>query len=369
MFFYIGSNCNLLNRVSDNLFLDDGWSVIGNTYFKGYSTECILKDRLNDIINGYQPNGIYCLIKDNKVYHSKRKSFPIYSDESYITNIQGNSFYPSNIETYTNKTYYTFNQAVYNIKNILIENITGFLKHNDVQLNLKVTGGIDSVTLLALLEFLNIPYNLHVTDRDISATTLHEWLRIDSEYQSNLIEVVRKRYWGYNIYDFKKNVNWLITGFMGDEALLRGPHQIVMLINFKGKILKDLLQENHYHYYYFQRSKNGFYTELMQEETNPKNKIFQTFINDYQFWHLDNNYGFCPYDDVRILGTVLEMDDDDILLNGLDATIQKQIIQETNPYAFTLLDSYKNSPKYARVNLLKNLDVNKLKNCKSLTVK
>lgn len=369
MFFYIGNSCNLLNKVSDNLFLDDGWKVIDNIYFKGYSTDCVLKNSIYDIVNGYEPNGIYCVIKDNKVYHSKRVSFPIYSNGDYITNLESNNSFISNIGKYVPTKSYTLSQAVSIIKEILIENTICFLKYNNIELNLKVTGGIDSVTLLSILEFLNVPYHLHMTGRDYTATTQHEWLKIDSDYQSNLIDVARKRYWGYYIYDFKKQENWLITGYMGDEALLRGPHQIFRIANYHGKTIKDIIKENQYHYYYFQRSKNGYYLDLMQEIKNYKVDIFQNFINDFQFWHLDNNYGFSPYDDVRILETVLGMSDTNILLNGLDAVIQKQIIDETTPYALSLLDDYKNTPKYARVNLIKNLDVKKLKYCKSLTVK
>ena len=70
MFFYIGeySPIQALRKVSERLYLDEGWNQIDNIWYKGYSTDCILADKLSNIINGYQPAGKWCVIYNEKIY-------------------------------------------------------------------------------------------------------------------------------------------------------------------------------------------------------------------------------------------------------------------------------------------------------------
>ena len=80
MFFYIGQECPIksLNKVTDNIFLDKGWNCQNindvNYWYKGYSTDCVLSQHINEIVDGYNPNGKYAVIseKGNIFYPSLR---------------------------------------------------------------------------------------------------------------------------------------------------------------------------------------------------------------------------------------------------------------------------------------------------------
>ena len=88
MFFYIGSTCPMqsMNKVADRLFLDNGWNFKDNIWYKGYSVDCALADSLLDILDGYQPNGKWCVIHDEVVYHPVLRGFPLYRYNGEQTN-------------------------------------------------------------------------------------------------------------------------------------------------------------------------------------------------------------------------------------------------------------------------------------------
>ena len=64
MFFFIGDNLPLtsLEKVENRLYLDKGWSNTDGIWYKGYSTDCKLADNLDNILQGYQPAGKWCVI-------------------------------------------------------------------------------------------------------------------------------------------------------------------------------------------------------------------------------------------------------------------------------------------------------------------
>ena len=372
MFFYIGEQCSYLYKKSNNLFLDNGWTQIDDLYYKGYTIDCSLKDNITNILNGEVYNGIYCVIKNNEIYHSYRCGFPIFKNQQIKTNLKleglENSCTKSTIIDIQKLT--PLEKVIGNIKSILVDNISNFVKHNDVKLHIRITGGLDSLLLVALLEYLQIEYNASIVSRNTNAKTLAEWFKITKDYNNSLTDFVAEKYWGYKISDVKFNENWLVNGFMGDESMLRGPHQILKIINSTGQTITDVIKPNHYHFYYFQRSNDGKYLHDFKsiKLEDAKSEIYNQFFSDFQYWHLDNNFGFSPYDDHRILENILSMDVMDIIENGLNGTVQKTIVELTKPELIILLDEYKNTPKYARVNLLNNIDKVKLNYCKLLTI-
>ena len=58
-----------MNNVRDKLWLEDGWKETDGIYYKGYSLECRLEDTIKAITMGYKPNGKWCVIKGDKIYH------------------------------------------------------------------------------------------------------------------------------------------------------------------------------------------------------------------------------------------------------------------------------------------------------------
>ena len=157
MFFYIGKHCNLLTQVNDNLHLDKGWSKKDNIYYKGYSCECSIGESIDDIVNGYKPNGIWIVINNKTVYHSTLRGFPLYQKDKDFTNIPNLKNFDlvyDKINWSSNYDELSLDEVTQKVFNILIENINGFIKFNNEKLKVLLTGGLDSTVVWALVQNL-----------------------------------------------------------------------------------------------------------------------------------------------------------------------------------------------------------------------
>ena len=68
----------------------------------------------------------------------------------------------------------------------------------------------------------------------------------------------------------------------------------------------------------------------------------QSVFYDHQMWHIDNNYHFSPFNDLRITQVINKLSLDDIVANALTAIIQKNIIKYNRPDFLSILSDYKN---------------------------
>jgi len=153
MFFYIGNECKLLEQVDAGLFLDKGWTKVNSVWYKGYSTECNLSENIDNILNGYKPKGIWCVISSvdaiHKVYHPKLCNFP--SDG--FTNLYNNNVV-HNYLTFNN-TVNSLDTVFDNIVSMLVDTIHGYTKYNSDTLNIWCTGGLDSGSYTSYVVFRN----------------------------------------------------------------------------------------------------------------------------------------------------------------------------------------------------------------------
>jgi len=232
MFFYIGHQKPIqnLNQAAENLYLDDGWNHIKiydhDIYYKGYSTQCNLFSNLENILNNYQPAGKWCVLvksaKNNiEIKHPKLRGFPLYSDSVNFTNLKLPEFkyVQYDIDLPTDDSPISLDNAAVAIKNIILENIQNFLKYNFVdKLNLLFSGGIDTLTVWAALDNITPLYNLDIYIPKANDISLLERSDATADYQSDLIEHVRKNFWGYNISRFYKHTNWNLTGFYSETG-------------------------------------------------------------------------------------------------------------------------------------------------------
>lgn len=350
MFFIIGKNINIqgLTQVSDNLQLDQGWSNQGDVWYKGYSTECVLSDKLYDIIGGYKPAGKWCVISDQKIYHPVLRSFPVYQLNGCLTNlkIHDQNQYPYQEENFNNYKRITLDQAVDQIGNILLENTINFFKYNSVtDPNILFSAGLDTMTTWAILDYVTKSYNLEIYVPKSCDNTLTTFLGLNREYTSELIENVSKSYWGYNIYSFKKNTNWYFTGYDSEMIQFRDGEAINALANYVGKTIDTVASENDYLYWFLKRPALQRYNETkltFSDENDLKKYLWSTIFYDFQYWHLDNNYGFSPFYDIRIPQIMLGLSVKDLISNAVDVKIQKEIVKKYKPEILPLLSTYKN---------------------------
>lgn len=350
MFFYIGTNCPIrsINRVSQNLFLDKGWEHLFldniSYWFKGYSTDCILKDNIENIVNGYQPKGKWSVVTSTgKIYHPVLRGFPVYINElGDKTNIPLpnflNEIYPVQ-KIVRSQTKITLLEASEHINDILTENIQNFLKYNNIdKLNVLFSAGIDTLTVWSIVDKLGIDYNLHIHEpkvKNIFGTI--------TEYDSDLIELLRKKFWGYKMTSCFTKSNCYITGFYSERVQLREVSQGHAICNFTKTELHKIPKKTDYLYYFLQRPNNKINNEPTFENLDDLLDYCNASVFfDYQMWHIDNNLHFSPFFDYRITEVINKLSLDDIIQNASDATIQKNIIKLNRPNFMSILSDYKN---------------------------
>jgi len=349
MFFYIGPDCPIesVTKVADNLFLDKGWKVQNinnmNYWYKGYSMECVLDQHVDSIIQGYKPNGKYAIISEaGEIFHPVLRGFPIYTDTDKIkTNIPLPKLVDHHYDTHKIKktTTITLEEASYQINQVLRENVVNFFKFNKIEkLNVLFSAGIDTLTVWSIVDHLNYDYNLH-----IHVAKINNRFGVKQEYQSDLIDMCREKFWGYKMTSCFNEENWYITGFYSERMQLREVTQGHTIANYVGKKLHEIPNKQNYLYFFLQRPSNRLNNQpTFVDEQDVFDWCNQSIFNDYQMWHIDNNYHFSPFNDIRITEIVNQLSLDDIVHNALNATIQKNIIKYNRPDFLTLLSDYKN---------------------------
>jgi hypothetical protein len=360
MFFYIGKSPPLsaLFQVDHDIYLDKGWefSILNDIkiWYKGYSTDCTIKDSLSQILDGYLPNGKWCVItkyKDSiKLLYPTHIGFPLYQTDKCLTNLYDKeyNFLGTTLAMPNDSPSITMDEAIIQIENILLDNIEKFYQYNKIQtINLLFSAGLDTLTVWALLDFLNIEYNLDVYIPKKDDRTLSQVVNASSDYGSELITFVRKNYWGYEISRIFESHNWNITGFYAERHQLRAVDNIVLLSNFMGKSIFDMVSPDDYLYKFIYRP--DIYKKIINQdeqkfasETELKKCLYRSIYSDNQMWHIDNTFHFSPFFDRRITDIVYRMSLDDMILNFRSGYIQRKIIERTRPDFLSLVSRYKN---------------------------
>lgn len=348
MFFFIGPDCPIksVTKVADNLFLDQGWKTKNikdiNYWYKGYSTECVLDEAIEEIVDGYKPNGKYAVIsQEGNLYYPVLRGFPVYTDSKIRTNIPLPNLEPERYEGHKiyRKNKISLEKASQQINEVLKENIQNFFKYNKIEkLNVLFSAGIDTLTVWAIVDNLGYDYNLH-----IHTPKLKNHFGVKQEYQSDLIDLCREKFWGYALTSCFLKENWYITGFYSERIQLREVSQGHTIANYLGKNLHEVPNRKDYLYYFLQRPS----TKINLEPTFDNERDVLDWCNgsvfyDHQMWHIDNNYHFSPFNDLRITEIVNQLSFDDIVSNSLNALIQKNIIEYNRPDFMCLLSNYKN---------------------------
>jgi hypothetical protein len=351
MFFYIGSTCPMqsMNKVADRLFLDNGWNFKDNIWYKGYSVDCALADSLLDILDGYQPNGKWCVIHDEVVYHPVLRGFPLYRYNGEQTNLALEGF---DVVTYkepdiTDNSLITLDDAATIIGDILLENTVNFYKYNNVsEMNVLFSAGLDTLTSWAVLDSYTKDYALTAYIPKANDTTLYAFLGRIREYQSDLVDFVSSKHWGYDVSSLYTDVNWYLTGYYAETYQYRDGEAINALANYQGKRIDELAKETDYLYWFLKRPTvvAKYKDSRMQFETDEalKKFLYSTIFYDHQNWHIDNNMTFSPFADIRIPQTIHRMSVEDIILNCTTGLTQRKIVERFNPQLLSLLSDYKN---------------------------
>jgi hypothetical protein len=349
MNFFIGDDPALtgFTQVAPRLFLDQGWDNVGNIWYKGYSTDCTISERLDDIIDGYQPSGKWCVIQDEKIYHPVLRGFPLYYFKDNITTLKlanWETVLYNNPQTpaITEESTLTVEEVSYQIGNILVENVENFYRYNNpTDVTLCVSAGLDTQTCWAVQDQVTTDYDLQIYLNGFSPIR---------EYRNAVIESLNSTCWGYNAIVVKKNKSWTISGFYAETYTYRDLAAITGYMNFLGKEkLDELVTEDDYYYGFITRPNAVHSYNRIKgrvDASTPiklKEHLWNTIWYDHQMWHLDNNMFFCPFADLRIPEIALKLSVEDLIKFGVNGDIQRHIINRFAPERLPLLSKYKNT--------------------------
>jgi len=358
MFFYIGESSPIkaLTHVHTSLYIDDAWfhsEVFGvPVWYKGYSTDCVLADALQDILNGYQPAGKWCVISyDNtyKIHHYIIRPFPIFQRGEEYTNINLDGFIRTPYELPQEPIYtspISIDDAAERIGDVLHKNTINFYKYNQIgRMNVLFSGGLDTLTSWAILDSIRHDYDLNVYLPKLGDTGVKHTGRI-REVESDLIDNLTNNYWGYTITSTYKNPSWYITGFYGERFTLREVTQSLSIAKYLKILQEDMLKETDYMYWFMKRPSNHpsqVGVSDFDNEAELRKYFFNTCYHDHQMWHLNNNFHFSPFFDIRIAKISHNLSLHDIMKNSANGITQRKVIERFRPEFIQLLSDYKNA--------------------------
>jgi hypothetical protein len=296
---------------------DEGWIFTNNTAYKGtHNNFCELVFADHSATLNY----------------NEQRDFPLWYDDNICTNIfELKTYLPADAVLKHDKGWHvTYNdgswkqdssikisdsEAYQLVKKVLIENVTRFAEKNTVPIVAPDSDGIDTLLVRSVFDHLGIEYKLFELKH--KHTKLQTWLK--------------KKYYGFNqIQDFDVPT-CVLSGFYGDEYMLRSPSQTQMLID------DDLVR-------LFDETENSymklFFNQVYREKCStirqiPKKKLIEMIYNDIQVWHSNRTFVFTPYKDARLL-RLLDCDQKFIIDQQIHCSLSKELIDFFNP---NLLDS------------------------------
>lgn len=360
MNFFIGDHTELtgFTQVAPRLFLDDGWENVDNIWYKGYSTDCTLSQRLDDIVSGYQPAGKWCVIQDGKIFHPVLRGFPVYAFEGNLTTLKLPNYNTVVYEAtaVTEETELSVEEVSHLIGDILVENVENFYRYNNPKnMDLYFSCGLDTLTCWAIQDQVATDYNLILH--------LSSAKKFIPEYNNDIIKSLTKTWWGHRQVTYKKSPTWTHTGFYAEAYTYRDIGAATGYMKFLGKeSLSDLVTEDDYYYGFIDRPRlveiYNQYKDHVDASTPKKLKehLWSTIWYDHQIWHLDNSMFFCPFADLRIPKLALRLPIDDLIRISVNGDIQRNIINRFAPEKLSLLSDHKNDSRNVWVNFKKNFN-------------
>ena len=359
---------------------DNGWTrldsaILGTVFYKGYCDTRSMAAVVNDFDHAGAYTGNYCVVQftlDRIILrHSRNRSFELWYSDTCITNLPTEDV-TTNIwashEVHIDRDWQltltpvvtdrlplpeklTIDQAVEKIGQLLDQSVQKFFTHNDPDLRLYFSGGIDTLLLYSLLEhnqkpFTVVPYTFY--EQDEFTTKNHDALSL---------------LWNYQQIHHWNTPAWLATGSHGDEYFLRGPEIVAMLTAWHDINFLDIIKEypESYHYTYYLKKPEiweGYWNqryhlrEQYPTEELLHKQIINFLLNDYQYFHLGNTLTWTPYKDINIVRILLQCPITELIPQFLNADLNRRLIARTDKSLLTALSKHKNHNSNENVMML-----------------
>ena len=314
-----------LNKITHNkvdIFYDDNWTVGEHSLIKGTSNN-YCKIEFKDSIN---------------ITHNDLRDFPLFHDAVSCSNFikldnvvpaDGKMLYDNGWQVKYAKDFYNIetppSDHVKFVADILLENTKKFLDCNTLPILVPNNNGVDTLTARSILDYLQVPYELF----DLKKLAY-----------SNFHKELEKDYYGFNQIQEFDTPKVVLTGFYGDEFLLRNPYYVQSLIREEDCDLIDVFAVNNN--CYMKKFFDLVYKEKCKNtKKQPLQKIYEMICNDQQVWHINNTMIWTPFKDKRLL-SLLQCHQNVILEQVTEATLSKSLIEHFNSELLNQVDASKN---------------------------
>jgi hypothetical protein len=309
-----------------NLYLDKGWTKTENYFHKGLSSS-------------------WCKIYVDpflKIETNKFRDFPMYYNDTEVSNFQkldkvipvdglvkiDNNIqieYQQNFYPHINTKHISFSECHDILFDSLIENVNIFASTNHKPVYIPAQGGIDTLTVRSVFDYLKVDYK-----------TFH--LPIEATAPSPLRAKLSKNHWGFTQVE-EKNDTVIVTGFYGDEWVLRNPYYVHVLLSQRGVNLTEEFDRTTSCYMkeYFEnyREKCKLSPRMTVEE------LVSQVCNDFQIWHLHDTRYLSPMKHPALL-ELMTANNQTVIDQVTDAKLSKSIIERCSASLIDLADKIKN---------------------------
>lgn len=318
------------------LSTDEGWTQSGNVVSKGYE------------LPGNKGNYCSFVCKDDVVVidHDVDRSFPLWLCDNCITNLSacGEQIWAdckleidadlNATRKYTDlckydATHMTDDAIQKQLHSILCETFESFLTKNRLPLKIFLSGGIDTTTCWAYLDYFT--KNYEIVD--------YEYLKFTKFYKNNMADI--RQYWGYRVIHLWDEDCVLLTGGNGDENFLRGSHTLTMALKRFDIDLVDVLEPGDYHYNYLLKKQQDI-EELYNQQADVNYYILNNLVNDHQHWHIDKTLTFTPFKNIDIAKLCLLASPELLVAQARFGQINRNLIKMTDSSKLDILSSQKN---------------------------
>ena len=347
---------------------DDGWESYTTdshtVVIKGYINKCSLSDIIDDLIVQDIPTykGNFCaFVADSehvKILHDTNRGFPIWKNDVNITNlvtlveqIWADQILTVHSNMTVERSYFTpyvkntdnltDEKIIDNLHNTICDTYEQFLSHNTKKLKIFVSGGIDTTTSWAYLDYFT--KNYEIVD--------YEYIKFTPFWMRNKNAI--KCHWAYAQVHLWDKDCVLVSGGNGDEYFLRGPSTLALALKKYDLEFQDILEPTDYHYRHFNKYLPDLYDSINKDYPTIKDiqdHILNININDHQHWHLDRTLMFTPFKDISLLSTILCCSKDLLVSQAKNACINRELIGKLDKSKLDGISSQKNYNQFENIN-------------------
>ena len=331
------------------LHLDLGWHRHKDTFFKGYSIPVALQQKVENR-DFSETTGCYTILDfstgECSYYTDDSRGFPLYYNSDTISNQKRNHltavWFDGELKR-SNKSwqfvkrqdrFFEYDQSNKTIsKQQLVDIVCEILVDHAKNLNTDLplfcsnSPGVDSNMVRSAFDYCNKSYTL------VEKNERHAFSALG---------------WGYEQIYVTDQPHVQLTGFCGDELLLRNPMYCQWLMDPHNIDLTDEFDKLDYSYMkgFFNakyRDKIASRREKFTTKESAFNHTINVAINDFQMWHIDKTITLTPLRNRIIAEKALHADADTILDQVIHAGVSKDIIKRLNPTLLSRISKHKNN--------------------------